>query len=44
VIFLDFLSFPCSVLCVSPETDLRRRDRCISVAVESAAETVTLNH
>jgi len=44
VIFQNFLSFLCSVLHVSPETDLRRRDRSVSVPVESAAETATLNY
>ena len=43
VIFLEFFSFLRSVLRVSPESDPRRRDRSVSVLVESAAETATLN-
>jgi len=38
------LSFLCSVLRVSPDTDPSRRDRSVSVPAESAAETATVNH
>jgi len=44
VIFLEILSFLCSVLCVSPETNPRHCDRSVSVPAESAAGTVTLDH
>jgi len=43
-IFLEFLRFLCSVLRVSPDTDLSRRDRSVSVLAESAAETAIVNH
>ena len=39
-----FLSFLCSVLRVSPETDPSHRDRSVSVSTESAAETTTVNN
>ena len=42
--FQNFLSFLYSVLRVSPDTDLSRRDRSVSVPAESAAETATMNH
>ena len=42
--FQNFLSFLCSVLRVSPDTDPSHRDRSVSVSAESAAETITLNH
>jgi len=42
--FQNFLSFLCSVLRVSPDTDPSRRDRSVSVPAESAAETATVNH
>ena len=42
--FQNFLSFLCSVLRVSPETDLSHRDRSVSVPADLAAETTTLNH
>jgi len=42
--FQIFLRFLCSVLRVSPDTDLSRRDRSVSVLAESAAETATVNH
>jgi len=44
VIFSDFWSFLCSVLRVLLKTDPRRRDRFVSVPVESATEIATLNH
>ena len=44
MIFSEFLSFLCSVLRVSPDTDPSRRDRSVSVPAESAAETATVNH
>ena len=42
--FSDFLSLLCSVLRVSLETDLSRRDRSVLVPVELAPDTATLNH
>ena len=42
--FQNFLSFLCSVLRVSPETDPSRRYRSVSVPVESAVETASVNH
>ena len=42
--FQNFLSFLCSIFCVSLEIDPSHRDRSISVPAESAAETATLNH
>ena len=44
VIFSDFLSFLCSVLCAPPDTDPSRRDRSVSVPAELAAKTATVNH
>jgi len=38
------LSFLCSVLRVSPDTDPSRRDRSVSVPAESTAEIATENH
>ena len=44
MLLLEFLSFICSVLRVSPESVLRRHDRCRMVSAEAAAETATLSH
>ena len=44
VIFLEFLSFLCSVLRVPHKTDPSHRDRSVSVPAESATETATVNH
>jgi len=44
VIFQNYLSFLCSVLRVSSDTDPSRRDRSVSVPAESAAETATVNY
>ena len=41
--FQNFLSFLCSVLHISHETDPSRRDRFVSVPAESVTETATLN-
>ena len=42
--FLEFFIFLHSVLRVSPETDPRRHERCVSVLAVSVAEAVILNH
>ena len=44
MIFHNFFGVLCSVLRVSSESDLSRRDRSVSVPAESATETETLNH
>jgi len=44
VIFQNFLSFLRSVLRVSPESFLPRRNRCGTAPVESAVATAILNH
>ena len=42
--FRFFLSFLCSILRVSRDTDPSRRDRSVSVPAELAAEIATVNH